>query len=77
MAIPIFDAAWHAGHPDLTAEDLADVVRLAWRCERRIAAGELAPPSGYEAIPFAQHQEQRLRASVAYLRRVIAAAGLG
>jgi sugar phosphate isomerase/epimerase len=77
MAIPIFDLAWHAGHPDLTAAEVAQVVRLAWRCERRIATGDLMPPREYEAIPFAQQKEARLHASVDYLRRVITAAGLG
>jgi hypothetical protein len=77
MAIPIFDPARRAGHPELTADELAQVVRLAWRCEQRIAAGGLLPPGEYEAIPFAQQKEARQQASVEHLRSVVAAAGLG
>jgi sugar phosphate isomerase/epimerase len=76
MAIPIFDPAWRAGHPDLTVDELAQVVRLAWQTERRVASGELIPPAEYEAIPFAQQKEARQKASVGYLRQVVAAAGL-
>ena len=77
MAIPIFDPAWRAGHPELTADELAQVVRLAWRCEQRIAAGGLLPPGEYEAIPFAQQREARQQAAVEHLRSVVATAGLG
>jgi sugar phosphate isomerase/epimerase len=71
MPVPIFDPAWHAGHPDLTAADLAQVVRLAWQCQQRIAAGALEAPAAYEAVPFAQQKEDRLRESVAYLRQTV------
>jgi sugar phosphate isomerase/epimerase len=70
MPVPIFDPDWLAGHPDLTATEMAQVVRLAWRTQERIAAGELMPPAEYEAIPFALQKEERLATSVAYLRRV-------
>jgi sugar phosphate isomerase/epimerase len=76
MAVPIFDPAWRAGHADLTAVEVAQVVRLAWRCERRIAAGDLVAPQEYEAIPFGEQKMTRLQSSVAHLRQVIAAAGL-
>jgi sugar phosphate isomerase/epimerase len=76
MAVPIFDPDWRAGHPDLTVNELAQAVQLAWRCQRRIAAGDLLAPPEYEAIPFREQREARLRHSVAYLRQVIASAGL-
>lgn len=76
MGVQIFDPAWQAGHPDLTAAELAQVVRLAWQCERKIANGELMPPREYEAVPFAEQRDERLAAAVAHLRDVIGRHGL-
>jgi sugar phosphate isomerase/epimerase len=77
MPIPIFDPDWQAGHPELTVAEVAQVVRLAWRFERRVAAGETPGVEAYEAVPFQEQREAREAASVAYLRRVVAGAGLG
>jgi sugar phosphate isomerase/epimerase len=71
MGVQIFDPAWRAGLPDLTADELAKVVQLAWICEKRISSGALMAPATYEAIPFSEQRDDRLKASVAYLRDVI------
>jgi sugar phosphate isomerase/epimerase len=76
MPIPIYDPEWQAGHPDLTVAEVAQVVRLAYRFQQRVAAGETLDAAAYEAIPFREQREARETASIAYLRRVVAAAGL-
>lgn len=72
----IFDPWWLSLHPDLTTEELAQVVKLAWQCERRIAAGELPPPDEYEAIPFLDQLEERLSSGRDYLVGVLERRGL-
>jgi hypothetical protein len=76
MPIPIYDPEWQAGHPELTVAEVAQVVRLAYRFQQRVAAGETLDVAAYEAIPFREQREARETASIAYLRRVVAAAGL-
>jgi hypothetical protein len=71
MRVQIFDPAWRAGLPDLTADELAKVVHLAWICEKRISSGALMAPATYEDIPFSEQRDDRLKTSVAYLRDVI------
>ncbi len=72
----IYDPAWLALHPDLTASDLAAVVRLARVCEARVGRGELVGPTEYEAIPWEQQATARLRATVQHLRDVLQTHGL-
>jgi sugar phosphate isomerase/epimerase len=74
--LDIYDADWHALHPDLTAADLAELVRIARAGEARIARGEIAPVEEYEAIPWEAHHIARLRQSVAHLRAAVVRAGL-
>jgi sugar phosphate isomerase/epimerase len=76
MGIQIFDPQWHAGHPDLTAAELAQVVRLAWRCQQKFVSGAMTPPDTYEAIPFADQRDERLATSVTYLRDILRRHGL-
>jgi sugar phosphate isomerase/epimerase len=72
----IFEKRWLALHPDLTTEELACVVRLAWQCEARIASGELEMPASYEAIPFGEQMGKRLASGRDYLRGVLETKGL-
>jgi sugar phosphate isomerase/epimerase len=75
--MPIHDAAFMAAHPDLTAAELGAFVGLAWRCQRRILRGEITAPAEAEAIPWADEQDARIRASAAHLRRAAAEAAAG
>ena len=76
MTIPIYDPLWQAAHPDLTPGELAEVVRLATSCERRMAHGEALDAATYEAIPLAEQQLDNMRASVQHLRAILEARGL-
>lgn len=71
----IFLPEWHAANPDLSREELARVVHLAWQTTARIAAGQLPAPDAYEAIPYADQLEERLTAGRAYLAGLAAAPG--
>ena len=72
----LFDPDWQRLHPDLTREELAAVVRLAWKCQQRLAAGELLQPEEYEKIPFLQECEERLAAGRDYLQGLLTTLGL-
>ena len=77
MPIPIYDPDWQAGHPELTVAEVAQVVRLAWRFERASPPARRSSVEAYEAIPFREQREARETPSIAYLRRIVAGAGLG
>lgn len=70
--IPIFESWWHAQQPDLTREELANTAHIAWECGRKIAAGEMAEPEAYEAIPYLEQIEERLPAARDYLNGELA-----
>jgi hypothetical protein len=74
----IYDPVWQASHPDLTPGQLAEYVRLATVCERRIAAGEAPTLDAYEAAPYDYDFQVRfIKESAAYLRGVVERHGLG
>jgi len=72
----IFDRHWLALHPDLTPHELAQVVKLAAECEKRITRGELEQPEEYEAIPYRDQMMERLRFGRDYLLGVLERRGL-
>jgi sugar phosphate isomerase/epimerase len=76
FGVPIYDPAWQALHPDLTAAELAELVRHARVVEARVARGELAAPAAYEAVPWAEQALERLAATIAHLRAIRATHGL-
>jgi len=67
----IFDERWLAFHPDLTREELARVVRIAWQCQQRIDTGDLVEPARYETIPYKDELEERLTIGQKNLRRYV------
>jgi sugar phosphate isomerase/epimerase len=73
----VFDHNWLALHPDLTRDELASVIRLAWKCQKRILSGELPDPDEYEKIPYSDEVEERLRIGSDYLKAMINRLGLG
>jgi len=70
--VPVFDAEWLSIHPDLTREELASVMRLAWQCQQRIASGEIEDPEQYEAVPMVEQLEDRLAQGRDYLLGLLA-----
>jgi sugar phosphate isomerase/epimerase len=72
----IFDPAWRAGHPELTAAGVADVVRLAWLSAERLRRGEIPSPEQVDETPWEEQALPRLRRAAAYLRRTVADLGL-
>ena len=72
----IFDPTWRAGHPELTAAGVADVVRLAWLSAERLRRGEVPSPEAADATPWEEQELPRLRRAAAHLRAVVAELGL-
>ena len=56
----LFDPAWLDQQPDLTRDELARTVALAWSVQQRIIAGEMPDPDDYERVPFAEEMDERL-----------------
>jgi sugar phosphate isomerase/epimerase len=76
MGIQIYDPAWHAMHPDLTAVELAQLVQLARGCEERIARGEILSPDAYLEVPMEEKQLPNMQASKAHLLAILEKRGL-
>ncbi|HEV8636212.1 MAG TPA: TIM barrel protein [Chloroflexota bacterium] len=71
-----YDPAWQALHPELSAAELGELVRLARETERRVGRGELQPPDEYEAIPWPEQAMARLCSAIDHLRGVLRRHGL-
>lgn len=71
-----FDPQWLRLHPDLTREELAQVMQFAWRCHEQMAAGELPEPEEYEQIPHVDEVTERLKAGGDYLKALVQRLGL-
>ncbi|MDA8047394.1 MAG: sugar phosphate isomerase/epimerase [Actinomycetota bacterium] len=70
--VEIFDTNWQAGHPDLTAAELAAYVRLALEGSHRIAKGEIATVEAVATDPFGHDQAiEFLQRGAAHLRVVL------
>ena len=69
--VAIFEPSWHAEQADLSRQELAEFVRLAWDCQQRIHTGELPDPDAYEAIPFLDQLEERLAYGRDYLLALV------
>lgn len=78
MKSQIFDPSWQALHPDMTIEELAELVRLAKVCEARIESGEILDPYEYNSPPYTKEEKQdSIVNSANYLRKIIAEKCLG
>jgi hypothetical protein len=71
-----FEPHWLALHPDLTRDEFAAFMRLAWQCQKRLLAGAYRDPDEYEKVPHVEEVEERLRAGSAYLKTLIRRLGL-
>lgn len=72
----VFDPTWLSLHPDLTREEFARVIQIAWRCQQKIINGELPIPEEYEKIPYIEQLDERLDASRDYLKNLIYREGI-
>jgi sugar phosphate isomerase/epimerase len=72
---PIYERWWRLNHPDLTMDELAEVVKLVGRCEQHYADGTWPRPAAYEAVPYGEQVEERVACGRDHLRGVVA--GLG
>lgn len=76
--VQIYDPVWHGGHPDLTAAELAEYVRLSLLCERQMATGTWPTFDQFDAIPFDYDRTVWfIQESAAYLRRICRDQNLG
>jgi len=73
---PVFDSHWLRLHPDLTVEEFASVMALAWEGTERVRAGTLPEPESYDRIPHVQEVEERLLAGRDYLVGLLRTLGL-
>lgn len=67
----VFDPDWLSLHPDLTRDELAQVISIAWKCQKRIQNGEIPDPNEYEKIPYSEELEERLCTGRDYLKGII------
>lgn len=76
MPIEIWNPAWQTGHPDLTVAEVAELVRLAKRCEAGIADGTIMHPDVYDPIPYEEKSVVNLHKSQDHLRPILERRGL-
>ena len=67
----LFEPEWMAEQADLTREELAEFVRLAWGTQSRIGSGDLPSPDEYEETPYLDEMEARLSSGRDYLMGVL------
>ncbi|HGJ66208.1 TPA: hypothetical protein ENS27_12645 [bacterium] len=67
----VFMSDWLSFHPDLTCEEFAKVIKITWKCQKRIINGDLPDPDEYEKIPYIDQLEERLCMGRDYLKSVI------
>jgi sugar phosphate isomerase/epimerase len=75
LPIPIHDPLWHAGQPDMTTVELAELVRLARGYEDAVARGERRSLSSLAEPADDDERERFVLDSVAHLRTVAARIG--
>ncbi|WP_230193367.1 TIM barrel protein [Paenibacillus sp. CECT 9249] len=76
MPIDIYVKEWVDRHPDLQLAEVSAIVRYAYLCQKRIAAGQLMEPEAYEAIDYWEQRDERLNASRDHLFSVLDRLGL-
>jgi len=71
--IAIYDPRWQASHPDLSADELATLVRHAHETDARVRRGEITDPSSYypEAGLSSDEQVEFIRRCHTHLRQAL------
>lgn len=72
----IFRDDWLEQQPDLTRDELARTVGIAWECQDKINRGEWPHPDDYEAVPYADEMECRLESGREHLAALLTRLGL-
>lgn len=67
----LFERDWIGKNPDLTPFELGQYMRMVYRTERKLAAGELPAIDDYEVIPYAEQMEERLTSGVEHLKGIL------
>ncbi len=67
----VFDPHWLRLHPDLSVEEFASVLKIAWTCQQKMMRGELPDPETYNAIPYLEQLEDRLGSGRDYLNGML------
>ncbi|WP_214627455.1 sugar phosphate isomerase/epimerase family protein [Paenibacillus agaridevorans] len=67
----LFERRWMEKNPELTALELAQVLKHAWRTEQKIARGEIPDVEQYEAIPFGEQMLERVLYGCQYLKELL------
>ena len=67
----VFQDEWLAQQQDLSRDELARTLRLAWQTEQRIRTGALKAPMEYEKTEYADEMEERLSSGRDYLRGLL------
>jgi len=71
MEIDFFSEEWRRYHPDLTLDEMGELIRLAKECDTKLVRSEIQKVTDYEAIPFKDQMLDRLRSSMDYLNQII------
>ena len=71
MEIDFFSEEWRSFHPDLNLAEMGELIRLARECEMKIAQGEIQNVLDYEAIPYRDQMNERLKSGMDYLNGLI------
>jgi sugar phosphate isomerase/epimerase len=71
MPVEIYLPEWISAHPDLSVEELAQVVRLAKLSEEKIQKKLIEDPISYEAISWDEQMFSRMGKSINYLRSIM------
>ncbi len=67
----VFEPHWLRLHPDLSIEEFASVMKIAWTCQQKMAIGDLPDPETYNAIPYLEQLEDRLGFGRDYLNDML------
>lgn len=67
----IFQDEWLAQQGDLTRDELARTVGLAWDAQKRLQTGDLPDPDTYEQTEYADEMQERLEFGRDYLNGLL------
>jgi len=67
----IFQDEWLAEQGDLSRDELARTVKLAWEAQKRVQAGDLPDPDTYEQTEYAEEMQERLEFGRDYLNSLL------
>jgi sugar phosphate isomerase/epimerase len=69
--MPIFESDCIALYPDISVDEVAQLVRMARECEHKIGEGALPSPEALEQMPWPEVAAERLRQGARYANAVL------